>query len=35
MVKFYAMQVRMGRMEISQIPERYREQVIAYLENER
>lgn len=31
MVKFYALQVRMGKITIGDIPEKYREAVKAYL----
>ena len=31
-VKYYAMQVRMGKMKIEDVPEEYRDAVIAYLE---
>ena len=31
-VKYYAMQVRMGKMKIEDVPEEYREEVIRYLE---
>lgn len=31
MVKFYALQVRMGKITIEDIPEKYREAVKAYL----
>ncbi len=35
MVKFYALQVKMGKMTLEQVPVRYRADVIACLENER
>lgn len=31
-VKYYAMQVRMGKMRIEDVPEEYRADVIKYLE---
>lgn len=31
-VKYYAMQVRMGKMKIEDVPEEYREAVIEYLD---
>jgi hypothetical protein len=31
-VKYYAMQVRMGKMTIDEVPEEYREEVKKYLE---
>ena len=31
-VKYYAMQVRMGKMNIEDVPEEYRQAVIEYLE---
>ena len=33
MVKFYALQVRMGKITIDDVPEKYREAVKAYLRN--
>ena len=33
MVKFYALQVRMGKITIDDIPEKYRVAVKAYLRN--
>ena len=32
-VKYYAMQVRMGKMKIEDVPEAYRDAVIDYLNN--
>lgn len=32
-VKYYAMQVRMGKMKIEDVPEEYRDAVIEYLNN--
>lgn len=31
-VKYYAMQVRMGKIKIEDIPEEYKEEVIKYLD---
>lgn len=33
MVKFYALQVRMGKITIDDVPTKYREAVKAYLRN--
>lgn len=35
MIKFYVLQIKMGKMTILQVPQRYRAEVIAYFENER